>query len=864
MPLPELLAPAGSPDALKAAVAAGADAVYLGGSRFGARRYAVNFGASELEDAVNYAHAHGVSVYVTVNTLIRDAELPDVARYLLGLYEMGVDAVLLQDIGVAAIGREMVPDLRIHASTQMTIHACEGVDRAADLGFSRVVLAREVPLTEIPLIARHAAARGVGLEVFVHGALCYSYSGQCLLSSAIGGRSGNRGACAQPCRKPYNLLTGGKDEYGRARDLIPVPLAGDYSLSTRDLAVYTSLERIVSAPIEALKIEGRMRSPAYVAIVVSIYRRALDAIGRGCWSPSKEDLLDLTLAFNRGFTEGYLLSADDVMGRDMPGNRGLSIGMVEEYDPQRGEAAIRLSGRIAPMPGDGLLIRTPGRSNDGMGVVVRRAPGIRGGLCRIAVPGPVRQGSQVVLTHRASLEERARGIASEIQSPVAIDLTVTWDGGTPVLEGHLSGPGKRPLCVTMRADISMDQARTRPLTPEQIADHLGRTGGTPFVIRSLWLDYPGGLFAPAGELNRIRREFLARVTDAMQAASRPVPEALAGAQKRYEVIASDLVPPSGTGRRKAGLPDISVYVSSLDGVRGAAAGAARFICYEPRIRTVDDGQGIPAGDLPALLSEAVSICVGAESRLVWKWPAITRRRFLDAVLPLLGRAFDAGVREVMVSSPGAAAAVLRAEPRMHLSGAAGLNVWNHAALRRLSPPFRRITLSPELPAGDLAALASRANRWNGALLLEAIVQGNLEVAVTEDCLPCGAGEGWRSAFDADPEGAFWGLIDRRRRIFPLWLDGDRRTHIFNAVETCLIDHMPTLLAIGLESLAIDARGRTARYAREMSELYREAVACAAAGSNRRSRELVRLKEEVRRRSQGGITAGYFVRGLKDG
>ena len=214
--LPELLAPAGSPEALIAALAAGADAVYLSGKRFGARKFAANFDEPALEKAIDYAHLRGAKVYVTVNTLIRDDELFDVAKYLLRLYEMGTDAVLIQDLGVAALARQLVPDLELHASTQMTIHNREGAVFAARIGFKRVVLAREVTLDEIKEMENELKASGPGLEIFVHGALCYCYSGQCLLSSAIGGRSGNRGMCAQPCRKPYVLLRGEKDEYGRS------------------------------------------------------------------------------------------------------------------------------------------------------------------------------------------------------------------------------------------------------------------------------------------------------------------------------------------------------------------------------------------------------------------------------------------------------------------------------------------------------------------------------------------------------------------------------------------------------------------------------------------------------------------------
>ena len=238
---PELLAPAGSMEAFFAAVAAGADAVYLSGKQFGARKFAQNFSEDEIAEAVAYAHARGVRVYVTVNTLVHDRELPRVAGYLVRLYAMGVDAVLVQDPGVAALAREIVPGLALHASTQLTIHNAEGVRWAHEQGFSRVVLAREFSLAEVEAIARATADTGTGLEVFLHGALCYSYSGQCLLSSVIGGRSGNRGMCAQPCRMKYSLATADIDKYGRPTGASEVPLQEKYLLSPKDLCTYREI-----------------------------------------------------------------------------------------------------------------------------------------------------------------------------------------------------------------------------------------------------------------------------------------------------------------------------------------------------------------------------------------------------------------------------------------------------------------------------------------------------------------------------------------------------------------------------------------------------------------------------------------------
>ena len=249
---------------------------------------------------------------------------PVLQKYLVWLYSVGVDAVLVQDIGVAALAKKLVPGLTLHASTQMTIHSADGVKWAAEQGFSRVVLARELSLVEVQAIAAETASLGIGLEVFVHGALCYCWSGQCLLSSMIGGRSGNRGMCAQPCRKPYTFVTGDRDKYGNPVNMRTIPVKERFLLSPKDLSTYPHLRELARAPVASLKIEGRMKSPEYVTTVVSIYRRALDAIAAGTWEPENSDMQDLLLAFNRGFTKGYLFGDrhNSLMGRDQPDNRG--------------------------------------------------------------------------------------------------------------------------------------------------------------------------------------------------------------------------------------------------------------------------------------------------------------------------------------------------------------------------------------------------------------------------------------------------------------------------------------------------------------------------------------------------------------
>ena len=355
----------------------------------------------------------------------------------------------------------------------------------------------------------------MGLEVFVHGALCYSYSGQCLLSSAIGGRSGNRGMCAQPCRKPYVLLRGEKDEYGR-----PASLAAQcrkesrFLISTRDLSVYRHLDRIVRSPVESLKIEGRMKSPEYVAIVTSIYRKALDAIANGTWSPSAEDERDLALAFNRDFTEGHLLGARDVMGREMSDNRGVLIGSVASFDVQRGEAAVRLSGPSGPEKGDGLVFQAPGQE---MGLVVQKAVQ-KDGLLRLMTPERVRPGTKVYLTGSTALARKAQEIIASAK---------TTDSPRP--NHHLGGrhasgrgpAGRRAAPFRSKLTLEMEKAKNQPMTRQQIESQMRRTGGTPFVVRKIKMDYPGDLFAPLGALNQLRRDLLEKVQEALLEKRRP-------------------------------------------------------------------------------------------------------------------------------------------------------------------------------------------------------------------------------------------------------------------------------------------------------------------------------------------------------
>ncbi|MFA4859229.1 DUF3656 domain-containing protein [Methanoregula sp.] len=876
-PVPELLAPAGSPEAFRAAVAAGADAVYLSGKRFGARKFASNFDDDEIREAIRYAHTRGVLVYVTVNTLIHDRELGGVAEYLIWLYGIGADAVLVQDLGVAALAREIVPGLTLHASTQMTIHNTDGVLWAAEHGFSRVVLARELSLAEVQRIAEATRETGIGLEVFAHGALCYGYSGQCLLSSVIGGRSGNRGTCAQPCRKPYVLVTGNADEYGLPQNLREIKVPENYLLSPKDLCTYPRLPELAGT-VASVKIEGRMKSPQYVAIVVAAYRRALDAIAAGTWHESPDVIRDLGLAFSRGFTRGYLFGDrhDALMARDAPDNRGMEVGTVTKFDQKGGSATIRLRGTYIPAPGDGIRF-SGSNGQEEWGFSLNTIPSkTRDGII-MAIPREVRPGTGVAVTFSRELENRANRIVSDptpdLLRPVPLDLALAIrDDGSMTVEGIIRIPGKDAVPFDMSPELRMEPARSQPLGREQLAQQLRKTGGSPFAIRNLSLEYAGNLFAPVGKINHVRREILAKAEEALVRSSLPAPEDVAQARRRWETV-RDRCPASGSASQGPPLSTpltLAVYADSVEGVRAAAESGADSICFEPDIVMPGHTCNLNSSRKPVAeeVLDAMKICHQAGTRFILKFPRITRDVYLDAVLPHLSRLTGEGLAECMVEHPGTAHALLRSAPALTLSGASGLNIFNSTAAAAAGTSCHLLTLSPELSGQEIAALIQQARKAGGAQApaFALIVQGTSEAMVTEDCIiriPSHTCSGPHETRGKTGTG-FLGLRDETGRIFPVRADGSCRTRIGNSAELCLIDHLPAIRQAGINEVVIDARGRPARYTQEMTRIYRAAVDYTnTTKASHNDRHLSLWKEEAKKISCGGITTGHFLRGLKE-
>ncbi|MBQ1508498.1 MAG: U32 family peptidase [Erysipelotrichaceae bacterium] len=422
----ELLAPAGSFDALRAAVSNGADAVYLGGKNFSARAYAANFDDEEMKEAVRYAHLRNVKIYVTVNTLLNEDELKAALDTCEKYYEYGVDALIIQDLGLYYALKQRHPDFDLHASTQMHIHNIEGIRTVKKLGFARTVVARESSLDFL----KEACRQGIEIECFVHGAICVSYSGQCLLSSVTKSRSANRGMCAQCCRLRYDLLEDGRK----------IPTDTAYLLSPKDMYLLEDIPKLIEAGISSFKIEGRMKSPAYVAYVTRMYRKAIDAYyNKQQFTITEQERDELKVLFNRGFTDTYLKrSGEDLFGQERPNHLGIPIGEVVGRKGK--QLLIRLSGTLRQF--DGIRV-VHGNNEEGM--ILNRlyrkenliSDAGKGETVAIDLKGDFRKGDPVYKTVDSALQKKLEDLP-EKKIPVDLDITLYPDQ-EPVIIAYVDG-----------------------------------------------------------------------------------------------------------------------------------------------------------------------------------------------------------------------------------------------------------------------------------------------------------------------------------------------------------------------------------------------------------------------------------------
>lgn len=490
----ELLAPVGYFESLKAAVQNGANAVYLGGKDFGARASANNFDRDELKEAVKYAHIRGVQVFVTTNTLRKENEIENFLEYVKFLYDIDVDAIILQDIGMARLIKRELPDFELHASTQMVAHSLEDVKYLESVGFDRVVLAREVTVEEIKYICDNCKA---DIEVFVHGALCVCYSGQCLMSSMIGNRSGNRGRCAQPCRQRYELVDVYTGEVVNSN--------GDYLLSPKDLSTIEEIDKIIDAGVHSLKIEGRMKRPEYVATVIDGYRKTIDEyLTTNKLNVSDEIISDLYTIFNRKFTKGLLLGdvGKDVMNSQLPNNQGLYVGTVVDYNKKAKRLKIKLANTLKKGDGINLGGGTIGRiiKNGNIETI-----GYKGEIIELDFVGEARKGQIVFKTSDSELMDRVQATFTQDKEFVKniIDAKITIKlGQKPILTLMDRNKNK----ATVEGDKIVEEAMKVALSKEKVDTQLRKLGNTPYELDKLEIDLDDNVSLPVSLLNQMRRD----------------------------------------------------------------------------------------------------------------------------------------------------------------------------------------------------------------------------------------------------------------------------------------------------------------------------------------------------------------------
>jgi len=516
---PEVLAPAGEWDCVKAAVENGADAVFFGVGRFNARVRAKNFEEADLPELMAYLHGRGVKGYVTFNTLIFPEELAEAARTLRAIVAAGVDAAIVQDAGICRLIRRISPDFPIHASTQMTVTSAAGVEYARSLGASLAVLGREVSLPEMRQLQAEQGAQGapLDLEVFVHGALCVAYSGQCLTSESLGGRSANRGECAQACRLPYELVVDGS-----------VKPLGDkaYLLSPQDLAGIEVVPDLIRAGVRSLKIEGRLKSPEYVAAITRAYRRAVDAawaaLAQGGDADGaarrvrQEEDYPMQMTFSRGLYTGWLRGIDNqkLVHARFGKKRGAFLGTVVDVAPPG--VTLRLEGPLKP--GDGVVFDQGKPAEREEGGFVHGLEPARGGLTFVrfdragaidwsrVLPGALlwktKDQELDKLLHASWDREKPnhrRPISARVAGRAGQPLRVEFDDG----EGHV---------VAGETGVPCAVAEKRPLDVGALQEQLGRLGDTAYALEGLTADLAGALIVPVSELNRLRRDLCDRLT----------------------------------------------------------------------------------------------------------------------------------------------------------------------------------------------------------------------------------------------------------------------------------------------------------------------------------------------------------------
>ncbi len=822
---PELLAPAGNMDCARAAVANGADAIYFGLPRFNARLRADNFTEEELPELMRFLHARGVRGFVTMNTLIFTGELPDAEKQLRLLEAAEVDAIIVQDVGLAVLARRVAPRLEIHASTQMTITSPECLAMMSKLGLDRAVLARECSLREM----ERFRDQPVPLEVFVHGALCVAYSGQCLTSESLGQRSANRGECAQACRMPYQLVVDGE-----LRDL------GDrrYLLSPQDLAAVEEVPRLIELGVASFKIEGRLKSPEYVAAVTRVYRKAIDAAlarskavpalsddspagegsaavslrdqGRGglATAVTPQDRYELEMTFSRGLFTGWMHGVDHqrLVGARFGKKRGAFVGRVRSV----GRDFVELDRAGAWLkPGDGVVFDTGGDTDHEQGGRVYELSGTRITFQHGRVDfAQIKPGDRVWKTSDQALDSRLRATFSGDIAPrqtTPLRLHVSGNAGGPMkLRDEVSG-------TEILSAMPLQTAQKRPLTEDSLRDQLGRLGGTRFFLESLTLALEGEVILPVSELNRMRRALL----EAWRGPSVPVVE-----------FGDRRSPPRAVPESR-GESQLTVLCRNPAQLQTCAAAGIRQAYLD-----LEDIRGY---------AEAVArVRAESDMRVSLATPRI-QKAGEQGFFKLIERAQPHGV---LVRNPGAIAHF--SALGVPMTGDFSLNVANPMTAEWfLQQGLERLTISYDLNISQVLDLLHAAPpEW-----FELTIHQHMPMFHMEHCVFAAFMSSGSSFLDCGRpcERHQVKLRDRVGMEHPLKADVGCRNTLFNAVAQTGARYFSDLHAAGLRRWRVELLEESADEVRRILDAYRALLSGETNGEQ--------LWRELKAQSQLGVTGG---------
>ena len=811
----ELLAPAGSIEAYKAAVNAGADAVYLGGKAFNARHQAHNFDNQALKEVIMDARIRGVKIYIVLNTLVTDKELKEAAELASFVYEEGIDGIIVQDLGVVRFLKEVAPGLPIHASTQMTIHNIDGVKAIQSLGISRVVLARELGLSQIESIVSQT---GIQAEIFIHGALCISRSGQCLLSSFIGGRSGNRGRCAQPCRLPYSI----EGKSGKQA----------YLLSPKDIMTLELLPDILNAGVTSLKIEGRMKSAEYVAATVMLYRKYIElALSNPSeYAVNNEDIHTLLQVFNRGgFSTGYLdqKNSNSIMSTQHPKHWGVKVGTVvaheKDYEPKffggRDNRLIRINLREQLKMGDGLEIWDKNTPSAIISVMMKDGRHVK----------ETRVGDTVLLGNFKSYAAPGSAVYKTYDKRLMDDLSEFAAGNIPTVpvngEFRLS-IGQKPLLIindysgnTVKYEGAevCQQARGKAVTSKRISQQLKKTGDTPYHFDSINVLVDDKAFIPVSVINEMRRVALTQLSVVR-----------AKTYVKRDIVEKTICFP-GSAQKLSDKRKISLMLNKTPA------------------RELWDGLTV---DRVYLRVEDYNLSKELQNRGIEAYvavPAVLTDQQMDMIVKKIA-SMDTPPDGILVGNLGALSRMRNEFPDILVITDFPMNIFNSSAIELLSG-YKPSAIIPsiEMNFDALSKLDSHG------IPLEACVYGLIPVmtleycpgsqvdACTKKCVKCVNKQGY--------------LVDRMGQRFLYKTDPLlNRTTLYNS-KTLMIDDLVPFENTDVRTLRIDIMDETPEEINEICQFYSQLWV------NRNDAYALQCDELLTRLKKKGLTRGHYYRGV---